>query len=863
MTMSELVWDKPSPGSWELDAGHQPTPFGRYVDDAALEQTNLGLAESFARAGIPLRTVECASVNGWWYTAVRPLGGPPEGGGPPPRWVLRVLFALHPELRRRRRNARLFFEDEVAAKMFDEWEQVLRPPLARRAAATAARARRATDLDDAALATSIATTTALLRDLNRAHFSGVVATAIPTGDFLVHTERWASAPPRQSIAALSGYTPATVAPRRALDAIVEALRERDALGLLDGERPVEVFAAIEALGGAAAQTLADYRDDYGVRICTGYSVLDQTLDELPELLLATLRQRRSGGGDDTAARTQADATAAGLRERVATAHRNAWDAMLALARRSTHRREDEGGLLLKVTGIARRLLLETGRRLVERDRMDEAVSACDLTEAELVALLSGTGPTRGQIAAHTQQRRAFAAATPPDSLGPASARPPVEVFPVSMRRTVAAAFAYISRFKAGADPVEAEGIAGVGVSPGVVTGRACIVRDAADFSRFQRGDILVAHSTAPAFNTLLTAAAGVVTEQGGLVSHAAIVAREFGIPGVVGVSGALAAIPDGAQIRVDGDRGSIEILRAQMSPPLTSAIDDVPEQDVPRARVPATPGDIVPLGDAADAERFGGKASGLAHLTRGSVAVPWGIALCVDAVQGVCAGDQIARERLEAALGTQTGPFAVRSSATAEDSRAASYAGQFHTDLAVSRGDVASALETVRRSAHAPSVRAYRERIGATGAVGMAAVVQSLVAADVAGVLFFRGEGERHVVEATWGFGQTLVEGAVVPDRFEIDDDGQCLARALGSKQVEAVLTPDGLQTRSVATERAERSCLDDDQLRQLADLGRETRRIFGDARDIEWAFAGGRLHCLQARPLTRRLPTPADLDPA
>src|SRR5690606_15798050 len=163
------------------------------------------------------------------------------------------------------------------------------------------------------------------------------------------------------------------------------------------------------------------------------------------------------------------------------------------------------------------------------------------------------------------------------------------------------------------------------VSPGVVTGRARVIRSFDDFKRFAQDDILVAKMTSPSFNVLLSAASAVVTETGGLICHAAIVAREFGMPGIVGIRGLLEAVPDGALIRVDGDRGVVEVLQQQAD----AAASKVPVGFAEVAREPEvspTPGLIVPLVDAADASRFGGKAASLAVLCQAKLLVPSGIA---------------------------------------------------------------------------------------------------------------------------------------------------------------------------------------------------------------------------------------------
>jgi pyruvate,water dikinase len=101
---------------------------------------------------------------------------------------------------------------------------------------------------------------------------------------------------------------------------------------------------------------------------------------------------------------------------------------------------------------------------------------------------------------------------------------------------------------------------GVGASAGQVTATARVIGGPADFGRLQPGDVLVASVTTPAWTSLFALAAGVVTDIGGPLSHSSIVAREYGIPAVLGTNVASRRIPDGARVRVDGDTGTVTVL---------------------------------------------------------------------------------------------------------------------------------------------------------------------------------------------------------------------------------------------------------------------------------------------------------------
>lgn len=262
----------------------------------------------------------------------------------------------------------------------------------------------------------------------------------------------------------------------------------------------------------------------------------------------------------------------------------------------------------------------------------------------------------------------------------------------------------------------------------------------------------------------------------------------------------------------------------------------------------------VPLAEALDEHIYGGKAVQLGAAVRGGLPVPPGLALGYEFVDAVCRRDPQTRATLDTLRAGLGGPVAVRSSAIGEDSASASFAGQHATVLDV--GHVADAVETVWRSASTESAMAYRQRVGATGPVRMGAVVQRLVAADVAGVLFTRHPvtgADELLIEASLGLGESVVQGLVVPDQFRVDRSGAVLSRRPGSKDTTLRVSSDGeIRRERVPPELVETLCLTDANLRSLFDLVALCERVYGATpHDIEWAIERGELYLLQRRPVT------------
>jgi pyruvate,water dikinase len=266
---------------------------------------------------------------------------------------------------------------------------------------------------------------------------------------------------------------------------------------------------------------------------------------------------------------------------------------------------------------------------------------------------------------------------------------------------------------------------------------------------------------------------------------------------------------------------------------------------------------IVLLAEANDEERFGGKAVQLGAALRAGLPVPPGVALAASVVDAIADRDAASIAALHALAEVRDGPVAVRSSAVGEDSADASFAGQHLTVLNARGGDaVVAAIGEVWASARSNAALAYRARLGIDGAPRIGAVVQRLLAPDMAGVLFTRnplaGADER-VIEASWGLGEAVVAGRVIPDRFRVARDGVVLERTPGWKDVALRAAPDGGTTEEpLPPDRAEALCLDDGLLAGLHELATRCEQLFGPGRDLEWAFADGRLYLLQCRAVTR-----------
>jgi pyruvate,water dikinase len=266
---------------------------------------------------------------------------------------------------------------------------------------------------------------------------------------------------------------------------------------------------------------------------------------------------------------------------------------------------------------------------------------------------------------------------------------------------------------------------------------------------------------------------------------------------------------------------------------------------------------VVPLEKARDDAEFGSKAVGLGEAARGGIPLPPGVALSGDIVEAIASGEERAIKKVTKACRGLTAPLAVRSSAVDEDGAEASFAGQHLTLLNVNSIDaVGEAVKEVWWSANSDSAITYRKRSNLFVRPSVGVVVQVLLDPEVAGVMFtqnpMNGADER-VIEASWGLGEVVVSGRVIPDHFRVSRNGEVLERTPGQKKVAIRTLPGGgTKEEEVAPELVERLCVDDEGLSGLSRLADRCEQVYGPARDIEWAISGGQVYLLQCRAVTR-----------
>jgi pyruvate,water dikinase len=519
------------------------TPITQYLME---QSAPIAFRRVFAENGSPLDTLDMRFVNGQMYTRLRPLIRPDKPSTTlPPVFVLKLATRLHPEMRRRNRLAGEAFAAKPWNDVIAEWNNGGK---SRIEAANAALQNVDTDALDA---------DGLIAHVNRCvdhcraqlehHFWLHGFDLAPLGQFLHEAISW-GLDPNEVLSLLEGASPSTSAPARELSVIRAAVEAA-------GAEP-RSLDDLRAVSPSVADRVDAYLTRRGHVLFSRYDLDGVTLGERPDLVVASiLNAEHVDTSDAVSERIEA------MRTSLPEQRRAEFDELLAEARAAMDLRDDNGPVTSEwPLGVLRMALLALGRRLVAAGTLSSPELVFELQRAEVSAALLGGSPDDATLQRRARHRASLKSVRAPDVLGPPEAAPPLDVLPSHMAR-VAAMVQTVVKFMgmdgtAGSDPLQ-----GSGIGSRSVTGTARLATNPEDaLDALQPGDILVVAGTTPAYNLVLSLAAAVVTADGGPMSHAAVIARELGIPAVVGARGALTDIPDGATIEVDPVAGRVRVL---------------------------------------------------------------------------------------------------------------------------------------------------------------------------------------------------------------------------------------------------------------------------------------------------------------
>ena len=540
-TSTELSFEPPGPGSWEQDPVHFPRPMTRYFQETHPPSFKRG-TNDFARFyGLLIDGLQIGYVNGFGYNQVLP--------------------APDTEIPQRFQRAEQVFAQKLWREQLRDWDENRKP-----SAIAMHRELQAVDPNGLSDAELVAYLTRC-RDHHSAmiaqHMRFTAGAVIPTSDFLAHVGDWTGLPPSDLLELMRGSAAVSSGGSDEMDRLKKSFAEdRSAHKILESAGdPAEVLASLCSLGGETGAAVSGYLDLVGNRLIDGFDIAEPTALELPDALLRAIRIAVSG---EAQAPSDLDARIAEVRTHVPAAHQADFDELLGEAR-LTYRLRDERGVYSDIwaAGLMRRAALAAGHRITGRGILSNPHQMLDASLDEMCALVAGTGgPSADELASRAEYRAAYTAKDVPALLGPPAPAPPdLAALPPSVGRVMRAIFIGLGHvFGSSQAQHEDRVLYGIAASKGVYEGPARRVSGPSEFGQIAKGDVLVTESTTEAFNILLPLLGGIVTDNGGLLSHAAIVSREYGIPGVVGTREATGRIANGVLVRVDGDAGEVTVL---------------------------------------------------------------------------------------------------------------------------------------------------------------------------------------------------------------------------------------------------------------------------------------------------------------
>jgi pyruvate,water dikinase len=534
----------------------------RFAQAPMLEGFGAGFASSTARFGLLLDQISPGISNDFVYSQPIPFGAPPGAIKPPPKLIFQLITRLVPKLRARIRRSHDAITQKLWRADLARWDNEVRPASDKRHKELQAIDPGA--LDDAVLIAHVKACRDRLAEMVRQHHEFTITCALPIGDLLAHVLEWTGKPMAEVLPLLRGTSKIScgVAATELGTLAAELRNDAAAQALLGGDDAID---KLRAHPGAVGTAMRAYLDVVSYR-CLGYDIGSKSMIEMPEMIVRAIRAAVDGAASTPQAADEAAARIATLRAAVPEPHRAMFDELLGEARFINRLRDERGHYSDGwATGIARRVVLEAGRRLARRGTIPDADHALDCSYEELAELFAGKpGPGADELTRRNTWRTTRSVTdpdVPPWLVAMPGGPPPVEWLPAHGRRAQRATNVFLQgMFHEPAVERTATTVKGLPVSPGNYEGVARLVTGETDFARIQKGDVLVTRSTSPYFNVVLPLLGAIVTDRGGQLCHAAIVSREYGIPGVVGTREATQLIADGARVRVDGTTGVVTVL---------------------------------------------------------------------------------------------------------------------------------------------------------------------------------------------------------------------------------------------------------------------------------------------------------------
>ncbi len=552
-------------GYWFLENEHFVSPMSPMFASYGLEMMNGWMRQMPKDIGLPFDGIDIRLIGGRVYLRLVPPGG--KDRRPPPEWLLRLLVRVVPSVRSKVKRMVEAVRTDFTGRYVEAWKNEWKPEVIRRSDELLAVNLPA--LSDDQLDAHLSAVLEYVRRSKEIHFRYLgIVTMLDVGDFAVTCQDHLKWDNLRIFDLLAGLSKKDSESGGRLAELVKLVREdhtlaacvRDAIqsGKLDRVMPTTP---------SFAEKFTLYMKDFG-SAALGYDVTDPTMGEMPLELLRLIEAQLAVNYDPSAAIAE-------LQKRRAAAEAEIDHSSLPHEAKSQLKRSltkarvayalhDEQTFYTQnlADGITRYALLEIGARLTSKGVVEKRDDVFMLTMDEARGALRKGGDLKQLVSKRWAERVWAEANLGQASYGTPPPPPSMNVFPVEVQKLMRSMMWRLAPLTNHPPMVthEAGQLRGTPASPGSYEGVVRVIKDETEFNKLRPGDVLVCPCTPPSWSVVFSTVGALVTEAGGVLSHPAIVAREYKIPAVLSLGGATQKLRDGQRVRVDGDDGTVTVV---------------------------------------------------------------------------------------------------------------------------------------------------------------------------------------------------------------------------------------------------------------------------------------------------------------
>jgi len=552
-------------GYWESDAEHISKPLCPMGRTVLLPAYTNGMQKMCATVGLLLDRVDYRDIGGWMYMRLVPLGG--KDMRPPPPFVMKIMIRLLPAMRARIKRATEFVRHNEQVALVERWYNEWYPEISQRIVEL--RDVNLAALTDAEFAGHLSDALALIKRGNEMHFVLAAVNPFAIYELVTTCQDLLGWEEGRTMELVAGLSTKSTEPSRKLAELAQMVRTRPALQALIEHAKAHTLDQLAQVDAEFATAFAQYLKEYGCR-GLAFDLTEPTIAESPALVLGWIRDQIANNynPDADAIKLEAKRNAAQAQARVALANRpdqerGRFEQALARAVRGYPSQEDNVFFTQGApTAIGRYAVLELGHRLAKKQVIEQRDDVFFL-EIEEARTAFRQGGDLKSLVLHRKGERVWAEQHPgPATYGKQPVQPSLEVLPPEPRLLMTIVPWYMERaVSTGRGRVQQAGanLTGIAASSGKYTGTVRVIMNEREFDKLKPGDVLVCPATTPMWSVLFSNVGALVTNTGGILSHPAIIAREYRVPAVVATGNATSLLYDGQVVTVDGNTGTVTV----------------------------------------------------------------------------------------------------------------------------------------------------------------------------------------------------------------------------------------------------------------------------------------------------------------